>query len=244
MDKSIKNMHYDFKQRLNKIDSNAYKGLRIPEIDRALNRALSLYILLLAEPRLKNQFGFESTQRTIDDIAILVVNNVSLALREFYPTHDMQAILPDDYLYYISTEQLLATKEECNDKELKTIVIKHDSKSNDSSFHDSNFEWRECNIRFFNGGIRLFVNDFTISKFTINYIKIHPYIHNAEDFAGGTYTLPDGTILTEYEDCILPEITHTEIIDLAVLLTTGDLDSQLAYQFKNNTLKINQLLNN
>lgn len=244
---TIKNMHYDFKQKLNRLDSNKYIGLQIPQIDRKLNEALSLYILLVVEPRIKNQMGFETNQRTIDDIKILVKNNVELTLSDLHDTNDKEASMPDDYLYYISSGQLLATKDGCENKEMKTTVIKHDNRSNESEFYNSNFEWRECNIRFFDGGIRLFQNDFTITKFTINYIKVHPYIHNAEDFTGGTYTLPDGTVLgitVPYVDCILPLITHNEIVDLAVLLTTGDLELPSAYQFKNNTLKINQLLNN
>ena len=242
---TIKNMHYDYKQKLNRLDSNKYIGLQIPQIDRKLNEALSLYILLVTEPRLKNQMGFETNQRTIDDIKILVKNNVELTLSDLYDTNDKEASMPDDYLYYISSGQLLATKDGCEDKEMKTTVIKHDNRSNESEFYNSNFEWRECNIRFFNGGIRLFQNDFTITKFTINYIKSHPYIHNAEDFnsttSTGTYTLPDGTILSSYEDCVLPIITHNEIVDLAVLLTTGDLELPSAYQFKQNKLVLDQV---
>ena len=55
---NIKNMHYDFKQKLNRVDTNTYSGLRVPEIDRSLNNAINLYMLLIAEPRLRNQFGY------------------------------------------------------------------------------------------------------------------------------------------------------------------------------------------
>jgi len=238
---NIKNMHYDFKQKLNRLDSNKYIGLQIPQIDRKLNEALNLYILLIAEPRLRNQFGFEKIQRTIDDISILVRNNITLALSTYASTEERIATLPDDYMYYLSTGNLLATKDGCIAQNMKTIVVKHDDRSNNSEFYTSDFDWRECNIRFFDGGIKLFTTDFTIDSFTINYIKEHPYIHNAEDFPGGTYTLPGGTVLTGTENCILAKQTHNEIVDLAVLITAGDLILPTSYQFMQSKLKLEQL---
>jgi len=239
---SIKDMHYDFKQKLNRLDSNKYTGLNIPQIDRKLNKALDLYVLLVAQPRVKNQFGFEKIQRTIDDISILVANDVSLSTLGG-TTDYVVATLPDDYLYYLSTSSLLASKDDCINQKMKTVVIKHDNRSNESEFYKSDFDWRECNIRFYDMGIKLFVNDFMITEFKINYIKKYPYMHNAEGFIGGTYNLPNGTTLTGFQDCILPDITHTEIIDLAVLLTTGDLELPLANQLIQNELSITQLIN-
>jgi hypothetical protein len=235
---NIKNMHYDFKQRLNKIDSNAYVGLKIPEIDRVLNRAINFYILLVAVPRFRNQFGFEISQRSIDDIKELVINDSELVI-----TNNV-AVLPSDYLYYLSTETLTGTKDTCVNKKLNAILIKHDDKNNDAEFYDSNFDWGECNIRFFNGGIKLFNSDFTITKFSINYLKVHPYVHNAGNFGSGSYTLPNGTVLGSppFVDCLLPDITHSEIVDLAVLLTTGDLDLQNSYQLKQIGLQTKQIL--
>lgn len=242
---NIKNMHYDFKQRLNRIDSNAYVGLRVPEIDRALNRAIDLYMLLVAEPRLRNQFGFEKIQRTIDDISIMVKNDVQLSVSKPLTEDDYyNAILPNDYLYYLSTGTLLASNGTCQNVKLETSVIKHNNRSENNTFYKSDFDWRECNIRFFDGGIKIFNEGFTVTKFTINYLKKHPYVHNAEAFNVTGYKLPDSTLLTGYVDCILPDITHSEIVDLAVLMTTGDLDSPMSYQFKNNILRTEQFLNN
>ena len=40
-DGNIKNMHYDFRVKLNRIDSAAYRDLKIPEVDRKLNEAIN-----------------------------------------------------------------------------------------------------------------------------------------------------------------------------------------------------------
>jgi hypothetical protein len=57
-----------------------------------------------------------------------------------------------------------------------------------------------------------------------------------------SYTLPDGTVLVGSQDCELPEHTHREIVDIAVLITTGDLQSG-DYQLKQAKLNLNQIKN-
>lgn len=240
---SIKNMHFDFKRKLNAIDTATYRGFNVPTIDRFLNEGLQLWILLVAEPRLRNQMGVEMGQRAIDDLNPLIKDSESLTLAAKV-NGSYSATLPTDYLYYLSTDSLIATKGNCSEQKLKTIVVQHDDRSEDRSFYNSNFEWRECNIRFYSSMIKVFADDFTVDSFAINYIKKHEYIHNAEGAEGGNYNLPDGTSLTGYNDCILPEIVHSEVVDLSVLLATGDLELPLAYQLKYNTLKLKQLVTN
>lgn len=43
---SIKNMHYEFKQKLNRLDTNKYVGMQIPQIDWRLNEAVNLLSLI------------------------------------------------------------------------------------------------------------------------------------------------------------------------------------------------------
>ena len=68
-------MHYDFKTKLNKIDSQQYRNLRIPEIDWKLNEAQELFVKMIAKPRLRNHLGFETSQRSVDDIRTIVVKD-------------------------------------------------------------------------------------------------------------------------------------------------------------------------
>ena len=48
-------------------------------------------------------------------------------------------------------------------------------------------------------------------------------MHNAAAYMNGTYNLPDGTTLTGTVNSELPVSTYSEIVDIAVLITTGDL---------------------
>mgnify|MGYP003657165203 FL=1 len=59
----------------------------------------------------------------------------------------------------------------------------------------------------------------------MNYIKKLQYIHNAEDFRGGTYKLPSGVLLTGNVSCELPEQTHREIVDIAVAIASNELQN-------------------
>ena len=236
---NIKDMHYDFRVKLNRIDSAKYRDLKVPEVDRKLNEGINLFILLVAQPRIRNQFGFETTQRTTDDIRLLVVNkkplteNANLDGEVFYT-------LPPDYLYYLGADAT-ASKGDCAGQQMDIIVVDHDDRSLNREFYKSDFEWRELNVRFFEDGIRAFPEDFNIDKFTLDYIKEHPYVHYAEGFETGEYQLPNGELLQGFQDCILPDITHAEIVDLAVLLATGDLELPLANQLRAGQLRLKQL---
>ena len=74
----------------------------------------------------------------------------------------------------------------------------------------------------------------------MSYIRRHKYVHNAEDFVGGSYELPSGQLLTGFQDCELPLNTHDEIVDIAVMIVTGQLQIP-DYQIKQNKITLNQI---
>ena len=49
---NIREMHYDVKKKINKLDSQQNRNLLIPEIDWALNEAMSLFIKMICLLRL------------------------------------------------------------------------------------------------------------------------------------------------------------------------------------------------
>jgi hypothetical protein len=244
---TIAEMHYDLKQKLNKIDSQQSVNLRIPEIDWKLNEAQEIFVKAIAEPRMYGSIlaslGFETTQRTIEDIRTIVVNQDAvdecLAVEEITGTSSYLAELPEDYWFYVSSN-VYGRKNDCTNVLLHPMVIQHDDRAGDSMFDKPSFEWRECNIRFFKDGIRIFTDGtFAIENMCLNYIKKPVFMHNADATAAKTYTDLQGTPLTETKDCELPETCHREIVDIAVAIITGDL--QLPdLQTKLNKLKFNQ----
>lgn len=232
---TIQDMHYDFKKKLNKLDSQQNRNLLTPEIDWTLNEAYEIYVKLIAQPRQKTYLGFEINQRSIDDIRTIVVNNNCLNVV------DNQVPLPTDYWHYVSGHALIS-KGDCKAVKAKFHPRQHDDTFEESSFYNSNFEWRSINGLFTKDGIKTFDDGtFTVDTLCIDYIQKLDYIHNAQSFRNGTYKLPSGVVLTGTVNCPLPSHTHREIVDIAVLLASGDIQSP-GYELHMNKLKLNQIL--
>lgn len=233
---NIKDMHYDFKTKLNKIDSQQYRNLRIPEIDWKLNEAQELFVKMIAKPRLRNHLGFETSQRSIDDIRTVVVKDYCSSIS------NNTISLPSNYWHFISGNVIM-DKGACKNIKSNSINIRqHDDEFEESSFDNSSFEWREVNAVFYENGLKFFDDGtFTNKEFCMNYIKELKYIHNAEDFRGGSYKLPSGVLLTGAQSCELPKQTHREIVDIAVALASSELQNP-DLQNKLQKLNINNLL--
>lgn len=240
---NAREMHYDFKQKLNRIDSQKFRDLIVPEIDWKLNEAQEVFVKIIAEPRFKAENGFEENTRTINDIRTIVVNQTSSTgiVPTSFDSSSYLAVLPTDYWYLVGCK-VLATKGNCTNKILNTREVQHDDENELSSFDRSSFEWRISNILFNKDGLRVFTDGtFTITKVLFEYIKQPRMIYNAQDFnsttGSGTYNTLAGVALTGSQSCELPVPTHREIVDLAVLITAGDL-SLPDYQLKYNKLKL------
>lgn len=232
----IRDMHYDFKVKFNKLDSQQNKNLLIPEIDWKLTEAQDVFVKAVAEPRYRQGLGFEINQRSIDDIK-------TLAKKQFFDKGTCMALskiddftyqteLPSDYMFYTSS-RVIASKGGCINKELVVHTPQDDDLHQETWSSEPSFEWRETNISFGNGVVpgKGYVVVKSDGSFVPNYICLHyivqpPRLHNARDVSGGSYMLPSGQLLTGFQDCILPVHVHGEIVDLAVLLATTDLISE------------------
>ena len=237
---SIREMHYDFKKKLNKIDSQQNRNLLIPEIDWVLNEAQNLYVDLIAQPKYKSQLGFEKNQRTTDDIRVLVVNDQHSSLSKGNAPGTYNLSIPADYRYF-ARAYVMISKDTCKNKKARVSIREHDDIFEESKFDKSSFEWRVVNGLFIDKGIKLHTDEtFTIDDAYLSYIRNPRRIHNAQDFRVGGYKLPSGELLTGSVDCELPEYTHRIIVDLAVLITTGEINPS-DYQFKMAKIDLNNL---
>lgn len=230
---TIQEMHYDFKMKLNKVDSQTYRNFRIPEIDWALNEGYELFVKMVAEPRIRNRLGFEMSQRNIDDIRPLVKKGTVVITNG-------TSSLPDDYWHFLRG-YVTMEKSPCGTAKARLHIRQHDDEFEESEFDKSSYEWRIVNGVFIEDGIEFFTDGtFTISDATLSYLRRPLYIHNADNYQGSTYNLPDGTVLVGTQDCELPFHTHREIVDIAVLIVTGQLQMP-DYQIKLAKLNLNNL---
>lgn len=223
-----KEMHYDFKQKLNKLDSQKYSNLKVPEIDWKLNEAQEVIIKMIAQPRYNRLAGFEINQRSIDDISKIVVNqsdsDMSCLMPEAIDDSSFKVSLPEDYFYYLPST-IYASKGACKKQKMRRVTVaKHNFATDSSPFNRSSFEWRVVNISFYSDGIKIHTDGtFVPDMFCMNYIRKPRLIHNAASFPGGSYKALNGDTLSGTQDCELNESLHREIVDLAVLITSGDL---------------------
>ena len=231
---TISEMHYDFKKKLNKVDSEQNRNLLVPEIDWALNEAQELFIKMVAEPRQRSFLGFEKSQRTIDDIRTIVESEQVVTI-----TNGV-APFPERYLFFLKADVLM-DKGNCRGVKGRLHVRQHDDEFENSPFDKSSFEWRIVNGLFITEGVKVFDDGtFTNKSLVLSYIRKPSYIHNANAFRNGTYQLPSGRVLEGTVDCELPEHTHREIVDIAVAMVSGELLSN-DYQVKLSKLNINEL---
>lgn len=220
----IKDMHYDFKKKLNKVDSQQYKNLLIPEIDWVLNEAQLIFISIIAQPRHPQLHGFEKIQKSIDDIRTIVKNHEQITVPMTLGDSTVIYPLPEDYMHYIRASCELK-KGECPAVEATLSIEKHDDEFMKSPFNRPSYEWRVVNGLFTEDGLKLYTDGtFVVNDMSLSYIRRPLYMHNAEDFRSGSYDLPSGESLTGHQNSELPWQTHGEIVDLAVMITTGEIN--------------------
>jgi hypothetical protein len=235
---TAREMHYDFKQKLNKIDSAKFRDLLVPDIDWKLTEAQEVYVKMIANPRLRQQLGFEINQRTIDDIRTIVKDQKpnDYLTPTVFDSSSYICGLPSDY-WFLSKAKVIVSKGTCTDITLDTREVQHDDEHELSPFDRSSFIWRIANIRFNQDGLRIFHDGFVVNKVAFEYLVEPKPIHNAQDFENGTYEAVSGVMLTGTQPCELPRLVHREIVDLAVLITAGDL-SLPDYLIKRNKLNL------
>lgn len=231
---NIKEMHYDFKRKFNKIDSQQNRNFLVPEIDQYLNEAEDIFKKTIAQPRFRTKLGFESSQRNIDSLRSIVVTNC------YDIEDDLLCVLPDDYQYYIRGRVTL-NKAGCSNRVAPLRIMEHDDTFEEDIYSKSSFEWKRMNGLFNSDGIQLHTDrTFTINTVCITYIRKTQFMHNAEAFRAGGYDL-FGVTLTGFSDCELPENTHREIVDIAVMLAAGEVQTS-DFQLKLNKLNLDQII--
>ena len=226
---TIEEMHYIFKQKFNKLDSNQNRMLQIPEIDMLLNEAQIKYIKLMAFPRFRIE-KFDVGTRSIDSIRTVVNSNVQLqedTTKQY--TNEQWFVLPPDYLFFVDARCHLSD-DVCQDVEGNIYVYQHDHEFMLSPFNSPSMIWREVPATFDSNYLRTYnAGKLTISDVRLDYIRKPVYMHYAAGMPNGQYVslMKDSNgnniVLSGTQDCELPEVAHDDIVDLAVLLASSSL---------------------
>lgn len=238
---NIQDMHLDFKIKVNKIDSQQFAGLLVPQIDWLLNEAQEIFIKTRLGINNIYQKGLEASQKRIEDLRPLVVKS-SVQIASSLDSYTYTAQLPSNYLYYLRSKAI-ATKGNCNG-ELSIIIVQHDDLTNilASQFYSPSFEWLETSAVF--GPNELYVysdGTFKINSVTLEYIRKPNRMAFPSGYENGSYELPDGTVLSTDIDSDFSDnmFAAREIVDIAVVLATTNIADARVELFQNK-LKTNE----
>jgi len=237
----IQSLHYDFKIKMDRVDSLSSQDFNSAEIDWLLNEAQLVFIKRRYTDLSNNKRkGFEASQKRIDDLATLVVK---------YP--EQPALIPtlDDGVYYLDLADtthpyMFLLQAYCN-IEVSTDCIKsaplkfiqHDDfrESLRDPFNSPSLDYLPYNMgRSINNptiaAIYIYPGDYTIPEVFVEYIKYPSRV------SLGNYVYIDGNIYPA-ATLELPKQTHPEIVDIACELAALNIENPEYIQLK--TLKVN-----
>lgn len=252
---TVQELHYDFKLKLDKVDSQQKRNLKDWEVDWFLNDAIQVFLNQVVGGNNIRLTGFEQEQRRIDDVRTLVIKSPS-SLQPGLPLITINTSLYElplsslgivnnvklyDY-YQLIRLRIDISKPGCANKNIGVTQVQHDDLDEAylSPFSQPSFEWGDVLTVFGastngsdEGSIFFYTNNF-------NVISAYPeYIKRPNRISIGSYINIDGTPGTVVQ-CDLPETTHPRITDLAVDIATGVIQSPNMLQYTQMKLKINE----
>lgn len=210
-------MHIDFRVKFNKVNSNKNKVFLTQEIDLFLNDQMGKFIETRTAPdgNYKGE-GFEESQKRLDDIRTVIKEGTTdhndvdwsskthLTLGTF--KFGKRVNLPTDYLKLVSdwsdtytacTNNYMAPNRLFSNNRKVQLALK-------DPFHKTHYESPVSQIT--NNELRVYEDNFTISNIHISYVYKYP------------------AIVYGVSNCVLPDHTHREIVDMAVGKVKAVLD--------------------
>lgn len=244
---TIQELHYDFKLKLDKVDSQQKRNLKDWEVDWFLNDAIQVFLNQVVGGNNIRLTGFEEEQRRYDDIRTLVIKSpsslqppVSVLTINSNLYELPLASLAKDY-YQLIRLRVDISKTGCANKNVGVTQVQHDDLDEAylSPFSRPSFIWGDVLTTYGastnntnKGSIFFYTDNFSVIQAYPEYIKRPNRVHI------GTYTDLNGN--NTITQCDLPDTTHPRIVDLAVDIATGVIQSPNMLQYTQMKLKINE----
>ena len=253
---TIQEIHYDFSLKLDKVDSQQKRNLKDWEKDWFLNDAIQVFLNQVVGGNNIRLTGFEEEQRRIDDIRTLVIKSPSALQPVVVPTtitanqvYEMplnslgivNSVKLYDY-YQLIRLRVDLFKQGCSSKNIGVTQIQHDDLNEAllSPFHQPSFLWGDVLTTY--GASTTGTNDGSIFFYTDGFsiTGCYPdYIKRPNRVSIGTYTNIDGSPGTVVQ-CDLPAQVHPRIVDLAVDIATGVIQSPNMMAYTQAKLKMDE----
>lgn len=248
---TIQDIHYDFKVKIDKVDSLSKKNFLANEIDWIVNEAIKIFVKQRYGQNNLKRAGFESIQKRTDDLRTLQIKSPTALQPGVVPVQhqgDIYEFRISDFKFpyqFLTRLTAKAKKDNCT-KVIKVRQTQHDDLSTalDDEFFKPDFVWGEAlaveartdETQDKKGSIYVYTDDFEI-------VEIYPeYLKEPNKVWIGTYNTRDGLhrIGDPPIECDLPTHTHNEIVDLAVAECSRIIEHPQFYQLRQQKLKENE----
>lgn len=233
-------LHYEFKLKMDRVDSLSQQDFNVAEIDWLLNEA-QLVFVKRRYSGLSNskRRGFENTQKRIDDLSTLVVKypEQPALTATLLDTGVYEVDLDDteyNYLFLVDAYLDLTVDENCVIRGVPLRFIQHDDlrRSLKDPFNGPSLEFIPYNIGRSTSGtsssIYIYSGDLPSTYIDSIYIE---YIKHPSRVSFGGYVYIDGNIYPAATS-ELPEQTHSELVDIACELAALNIENPEYVQLK------------
>lgn len=230
---NISLLHWEIKDRFNKLDSNHYQDLKKSQIDAAINHAVFLFKEHFA---FVNRLPFEANQSRLDMLSPLVIRNVSV------PVNEGKVTLPKDYA------NLVRATAKCGTVDIPVTFVDTEELTHilNDPYRKPSTRWGRV-IAVFGESTFFTYSEDTLSTVTIDYIKDHKPVffgeYNSVEFLDQQRRgLPTTaySINTPPVDLELDFSYKDIIIDLAVFVLTGKTENPNLLNIVNSRLNLTQ----
>lgn len=214
------------KQRLNKLDSNDYDNIECWQIVEAFNKAQVQWVRrqLVGINILKQ--GDEQSKRKIDDLQPLL--NVADMAYSNMPGYVISETLPADYMEFKRVDAY-GSNDCCPDPRRFVVYLAEEANAaillRDENKKPS-FDWAETFCTLAGNKIKIYTND----DFTVTDAKLMYYREPVKIEIQGCVNPYTGTVSTTDVECEFKEDVTETIIDDAVQILAGDIESITQYQ--------------
>jgi hypothetical protein len=229
---SIKNAHYKFKNRANKVDGLRNSSFLVPQIDEYIWEGYIIWLEAICE-------DLEVNQKRRDDIRQLEEKNVELPVvkeDDYYV-----AFLPDNYYRYLESYSVVYT-DTCPKKVIKNYFVQKDDIYQNDSMYNSSYGFERMNIDLSSNKMYIYSDDLKIDSVKLTYVRKPLRPGNPEDYVTGFYNLADGTQATQQDIEVDSTFQIEKILDIAVLVAMRDVGNTIDFESQlNKILKISKL---
>lgn len=221
------------KQRLNKLASLDYDNIECWQIQEAVNKAQiewtrrQLYGINIRKE------GAEQSSGLTDDLQRLMQHVVLNTLdRGIYN----RAELPSNYLHYVRTD--VFAKQECCPARRMTVYEVEEANISiilDNKDKQPNFEWGETVSTIMNNNLKVYTN----GKFEITECHLIYFRKPREIQFNGCTNITTGLPFTVDQECEFNDDVAEVIVDAAVAILAGDIESVTQFQREQQNVQSN-----